>query len=266
MHDFWKKQQVDKPLFPDLQWSKPEQKSAAGKLLIIGGNLYAFAAPAEAFSEAEKAGAGVVRVVLPDAAKKIVGAILEHVEYAPSTPSGSFSQKALGELMEGARWADAVLVAGDLGRNSETAILLESLAQKYSGQLTLTKDAADYVVSAPDTFVARPDTLLVLSFAQLQKLATKVDFDKAFTFDMNILKFVDTLHDFSQAISAHILVKHHDQIFCVANGQLVSTKLAEDRDIWRVKTAAHAAVWWLQNPSRTLEAISTGIFEGLKKT
>lgn len=261
---FWQKQQLDTPLFPDLQWSRPEHRAQAGKLLIIGGNLHAFAAPAEAFGEAEKAGAGTVRVFLPDAAKKIVGPIMEHVEYAPGTPSGSFSQKALAELLDLATWADGVLVAGDLGRNSETAILLENFADKYTGQLTFTKDAADYVVSSPQTVGHREHTLLALSFAQLQKLATALGFEKAFTFDMDILRLTDTLHEFTQRFSPFIIVKHLDQIHTAVNGQVVSTKLAEDTEIWRVKTAAHTAVWWLQNPPKPLEALATGVFEAAK--
>ena len=55
-----------------------------------------------------------------------MGKTLEDGEYAPSTPSGSFSTQALGELQAMANWADGTLIAGDIGRNSETAILLEN--------------------------------------------------------------------------------------------------------------------------------------------
>jgi hypothetical protein len=258
---FWQKQASDAPLFPDLFWSRPEQKSQAGKLLIVGGNLHAFAAPAEAFAEAENAGAGTVRVILPDAAKKLVGPILEHVEYAPSTPSGSFSQKALAELLEAARWADGVLVAGDLGRNSETAILLEKFAEKYRGQLTFAKDAVDYVVTAPANAATRPDTLLVLSIAQLQKLAVKLGFAKAFTFDMDLLRFVETLHSFTETYPLYLMVKHLDSIHVASQGQVISTKLSEDLPIWRVHISAHGAVWWLQNPGKPLEALASATID-----
>lgn len=244
-----------------MTWSKPEQKSAAGKLLVIGGNLHAFAAPAEAYGEAEKAGAGVVRVILPDSAKKIVGRIMEHVEYAPSTPSGSFSQKALSALLDSSAWADGVLVTGDLGRNSETAILLEKFLDKYKGQVTLTKDAVDYIVSEPKMIQGREDTLLVLSFAQLQKLAQNLGFDKAFIFDMDVLRFVDTLHEFTEEFPLHIIVKHHAQIYCAVNGQIVSTKREDREEIWRVRTAAYASVWWMQNPTKPIEAITTAVSE-----
>lgn len=256
---YWKRQTIDQPLFPDIIWSRPEQKSTAGKLLIIGGNLYAFAAPAEAFTEAEEAGAGTVRAVLPDATKKIVGRMMEHIEYAPSTPSGSFSQKALAELLDLASWSDGTLLAGDIGRNSETAIVLEKFITKYNGQLTITKDVADYVISVPETIYQRGQTLLVISFAQLQQFATNLKFDRPFTFDMTLLKLVETLHELSLTTKAMIVVKHLNQMHCAYNGQIISTKLSHDTAIWRVKTATRASVWWAQNPAKPLQAIATSL-------
>jgi hypothetical protein len=256
--EFWQKQ-TDKPLFEDLVWSRPQQKNAAGKLLVIGGNLHAFAAPAEAYTEAEKAGAGTVRVILPDAAKKIVGKIMLHVEYAPSTPSGSFATNALAELLDFSAWADGVLIAGDLGRNSETAMLLENFLQKFNGQVTLTKDAVDYIVTTPEVVAKRKDTLLIMSFAQLQKIATKLGFKKPFTFDMDLLRMVDTLHEFTTEYALKIIVLHKEQLLAAVQGQIVSTIYPGDQEIWRVKTASHAAVWWLQNPSKPLEAFATSL-------
>lgn len=259
---FWQRQTPDKPLFPDLLWSRPEQRNAAGKLLVIGGNLHAFAAPAEAYVEANKAGAGLTRVLLPDAVKSLAGGLLETVDYAPSTrASGSFSRGALGELLEHAAWADAVLVAGDLGRNSETAVLLEKFIGKYTGSLTLTKDGVDYAITVPDTVLSRTDTLLVPSFAGLQKLAAKAGFAKAFTFSMDLLRFTEALHEFSEQNQAYIIVQHLNHIHCAVQGRIISTPLNQELPIWRVKTAAHATVWWLQNPSKPLKAFATAIYE-----
>jgi hypothetical protein len=261
MHDFWHKQTAGKPLYPDLLWSRPENKQQAGKLLIAGGNAHGFAAAGEAYSQAAKAGIGTARVLLPDSLQKTVGKVFEAGEYAPSTPSGSFSQKALAELLAMSAWADATLLAGDFGRNSETAILLEKFITKYSGPLALTKDAADYFINAPGPLLARNDTLLVISFAQLQKLATNARFPSALTFEMDFLRLVDALHEFTRRHQAAIIVKHLQTIFVAVNGQVSTTKLAEDLDIWRVKTAARAAVWWLQNPTKPFEALTSAIAE-----
>jgi hypothetical protein len=256
---YWHKQTPDKPLFPDLIWSRPENRAQAGKLLIVGGNLHGFSAAAEAYTQAEQAGIGTARVLLPDALQKTVGRFLEAGEYAPSTPSGSFSQSALAELIADAGWADGVLFAGDLGRNSETAILLEKFVQKYPGQLTLTKDAVDYFTSAPNTLVNRPDTTLVLSFAQLQKLAINTRFPRAFKFEMDLLRLIEALHDFTSQHSLNLIVKHHKNIFVAVSGQVSSTKLTEDLETWRVRTAASSSTWWLQNPNKPLEALTTSL-------
>jgi len=255
---YWHRQTKDKPLFPDLLWSRPENRAHAGKLVIAGGNSYGFAAPAEAFAAAGKAGIGTTRVLLPDSLHKTLKTF-EAGEYAPSTPSGSFSQRALAEMLELGNWADGVLLAGDFGRNSETAILLENFVQKYNNQLTITKDALDYFTRTPLLVLDRPETTLVLSFAQLQKIASSAHFPKAFTFDMDLIRLVEVLHEFTTDHSSNIIVKHLDTILVASNGQISTTKISKDKKIWRVATAASASVWWLQNPEKPFEALTTSL-------
>lgn len=257
---YWHRQ-GEKPLFPDLLWSRPENRQLAGKLLILGGNLHGFAAPAEAYQAARKAGVGVARVLLPDALQKTVGRAFEAGEFVPATPSGSFAQKALAEALSLSTWADGVLLAGDLGRNSETAIFLEKFAEKYTGQLTITKDAVDYFASAPGKLLARAETTFVLSLAQLQKLAMSVGFTLAFTFGMDLLHLIEALHIFTQTYPANIVVKHHQNIATAVGGRVSTTKLTPDQEIWRVPTAASTAVWWLQNSSKPFEALTTALVQ-----
>jgi len=258
-HTFWHRQTAAKPLFPDMEWSRPQNSATAGKLLIVGGNAYGFAAPAHAFSMAEKAGIGTARMLLPDSMRTFVGKTFTAGELAPTTPSGSFSQKALLELLTMSEWADGVLLAGDLGRNSETAILIEKFLEKFKGQVTLTQDAVDYVIHAPEQALERPGTTLVLSFAQLQKFAVNAHFTAAFTFDMDFLRLVDNLHEFTKKHQINIVTKHLQNIFVAVNGDVSSTKLDEDLKVWRVDTAAKVAVWWLQNPAKTFGALSTAV-------
>jgi hypothetical protein len=259
---YWHKQTAAEPLFPDLEWSRPQTKAGAGKLLIIGGNSFGFVAPANAFQAAEKAGAGSVQMLLPDSLRPLIGKTFVAGELAASTPSGSFSQKALVELLTMSQWADGVLLAGDLGRNSETAILIEKFLEKYKGQVTITQDAVDYVMNSPEQVLDRPDTTLVLSFAQLQKLATNAHFTTAFTFDMDFLRLIDTLHEFTQKHSVNIVTKHLQNIFVAVDGEVSSTKLEAEKKVWRVSTASKAAVWWMQNTSKPFEALTATLITG----
>lgn len=258
MQNYWHKQTVDKPLFPDLLWSRPQNTRQAGKLLIIGGNSFGFAAPGEAYRWASEAGGGLTRVLLPFAVKKVAGALLQELEFAASTPSGSFAKDALGEWLAQASWADGVLLAGDLGRNSETAILLESFLAKHSGQATITKDAADYILAMPEV-LDRSDTLLVITMAQLQKLAVVVKFPTAFTLSMDLLHMAETLHEFTNRYPVHIIVKHYDVLLVASAGQVSTTPAEPAMDMWRVKAASYASVWWLQNPDKPFESLTTAI-------
>lgn len=258
--EYWLKQTAAQPLYADMLWSRPENRTFAGKLLIVGGNAYGFAAAAEAYTLTNKAGVGRARVLLPSALQKSVGKVFEAGEYAPSTPSGSFAQTALGELLPMAHWADSVLLAGDLGRNSETAILIEKFLTKHQGQVTLTKDAIEYLIANPGLVAQRPDSLLVLSFSQLQKLATALKFTTAFTTNMDLLRTVEALHDLTNTYAFNIVTKHLDTLFVSVNGQVSSTPCKTDDDkVWRLRTAASASVWWLQNPSKPFEAVTTSL-------
>ena len=257
--DYWLKQTKDAAAFPDLLWSRPENRAHAGKLLIVGGNAYGFAAAAEAYAVANKAGVGVARVLLPDALQKSVGRMFEAGEFAPSTPSGSFAQTALGELLPMAHWADGVLLAGDLGRNSETAILLEKFLGKHVGQVTITRDAIEYISQQPELVVGRENTLLVLSFSQLQKFASNLKFTTAFTSTMDLVRTVTALHELTTAYPFFIMTRHLDQLFVAAGGQVSTTPCVADDKIWRLRRAASGSVWWLQNPSKGFEAVTTSI-------
>ncbi|MDZ7744182.1 MAG: hypothetical protein U5K77_00255 [Candidatus Saccharibacteria bacterium] len=256
---YWQKQ-TDKPLFETLMWSRPEYKMHAGKLLIIGGNAHGFAAPAEAYDQARKAGVGSARVVLPDAIKKIIKAFLDKAEFAASTPSGSFAADAYGELILQSEWADGVLLAGDLGRNSETAVILEKFTNNYTGQLTITKDALEYFHDTPESITKRPDTTIVCTIAQLQKLLQKSGYARPVTFGMDLVQLVDVLHDFSSTHECNIVIKHMQNLIVACNGQVSSTKLTDDLEHWRVKTAAHTCTWWLQNKNKPFESMTTAIY------
>jgi NAD(P)H-hydrate repair Nnr-like enzyme with NAD(P)H-hydrate dehydratase domain len=256
---YWHKQSAKQPLFPDLLWSRPENRRHAGKLLIVGGNGYEFKSPANAYGDALNAGVGHAKVLLPDSMQKTVHDIFPEAEFAPSTPSGSFARSSLAQMLDLATWADAVLLAGDFGRNSETAVVLESFLQKYQGLVCLTRDAINYFLDAPGGLLARPETLLVVTTAQLQRLATGAHFTPAFTSDTDLLRTVDWLHDFTERFGVHIIVKHLDTMFVASSGQVSSMPAETGQGAWRVHTASSAITWWLQNSSKPFEALTTSI-------
>ena len=97
-HSYWQRQVTGQPLFPDIEWSRPEQKSNLGKLGIVGGNKLGFISVAESYQTALKTGIGEVRVLLPLDLKKAVPTIISDVIYGPSNLSGGLNRDSLGEM------------------------------------------------------------------------------------------------------------------------------------------------------------------------
>lgn len=256
---FWQVQDPKKPLFEDLLWSRPENKAQAGKLLIVGGNAHGFSDVALAFVNANKAGAGTIKILLPDALKKVVGKTLENTTYSPSTPSGSFAKRALADLIDYASWADIVLLAGNFGRNSETAIFLESFVDKYKGSIVIANDALDYFLPNPINLLGRRDTVLVATIAELQKLSIKLNPENVIKFDMSLVQLVESLRQFSELTPSYIITKHLDNILVAVNGWVSTTKISEKFEPWRVAVSAYSSVWLMQNASKPFEALTSSI-------
>lgn len=260
MSDFWHKQGA-KPLFEDLLWSKPENKNQAGKLLIIGGNAHSFVAPANAYNESLRAGIGSAKVLLPDALKKTIGPVLEKADFTPSTKSGSFAKTALAEWIDHAAWADGVLLAGDFGHNSETAVMLEQFVAKYSENIVITHDGLEYFLTMPLKLLERENTTITASLAQLQKICTNAKLQQAVTYDMTIIQMTELLHVLTTMYPVRIILKHNNVFFVAVDGEVSTTKTDDEVNIWRVQAAAHASVWLLQNPSAAFRALTTSVFE-----
>ena len=259
-YTYWRKQADDTPLFPNTLWSRPESKAGAGRLAIIGGNSFAIGAPGLAYNEADQSGAGVIRVIMPQSVKKNVSVLLPDADFAPSNPSGSFAKAALAVFMDSVYWSDHVLLAGDFGRNSESAVLLETFVQKYDGPLTITQDAVDYFKALPELILNRKQTLIVLSLAQLQKLFINAAIMTPITYGMSTQQLIEALHELTTKYSALVVVKHHDVLYTAYKGQVTTTK--NTHESWRVLTAAKASVFYMQNKEKPLEAVTTSLYNG----
>ena len=257
-YPYWHKQ-TNKPLFPDIEWAKPEQKAKAGKLAIIGGHAHSFAATAENYYTANVAGAGQVRVLLPDSLKKLIPQVAGDTVFVASNPSGGFSKVGEPELLAASEWADGMLLIGDCGRNSETAILYESLLKNTTKPITITRDAVDLLKNSTEAMLGRGNTLLVVSIAQLQKLFQAVYYPKIITFSMQLNTLVETLHKFTITYPVAIMVLHNENLIVAFEGKISTTPWQQAMAIWRGVTATKASTYWLWNPGKVFEAATTSL-------
>lgn len=258
-HPYWHKQTPETPLYPDVAWSKPEQRSRAGNLGIVGGNKLGFAGVAESYSAAREAGVGEIRILLPDVLRKTIPTSITDAVFGATNPSGSLAKDARAELHALGQWANNILLVGDAGRNSETAILYENFLQDYTGPLTITRDAVDLIKNDASVLVERPDTLLVVSFAQLQKLFQNVYYPKILTFSMQLAQLVEALHKFTITYPVTITVLHKEYLLVAGRGQVTTTQWHQPMAIWRGSVATKAACFWLWNSGQSLRAVTASL-------
>lgn len=254
--DYWQKQQPGRPLFGDVLWSKPERRDQAGRLTIVGGNSRGFWAVAAAYQLASRLGVGQIRVVMPDVLRtKLpapVRAQMDDLVLAPSNPSGGLAMGADKLLRAAANWSGQLLLIGDNGGNSETAQLLErfvSDSDVADCRLTLARDAVDMVVYGAEAILNRGNSNLVVSLAQLQKLARAVYYPRMITFSQGIRQVAETLHKFTITYSTTITLFHDDNLFVAQAGQVVSQPFDQPMRVWNGEIASRAAVWsaWQSN-------------------
>lgn len=254
--DFWQ-QQTGQPLFPNILWSRPETKQGAGKLLIIGGQAQEFIHVAESYAAAEQAGAGTIRVLMPDSTHKITK-MLPNIEYAPSNASGSFARTALVELLDASQWADGVLLAGDLGKNSETSLMLERFIAGFDGVLIIAGPALASITMPAKELFQKERTVLVLPFDEFQKLGIGLGLEKPVTSAIGNPELAEVVQEVTKQYPTALLVEHGKEIWSAQACRVASTKLGNQKTVSRL--AAEAAVWSIQSPNKLFEAITTAAY------
>jgi len=262
--DYWQKQEPDKPLFPDVLWNKPEQKSKAGKLLIVGGSAHGFRAVVNAYQTALDNGAGSAKVALPDALRQVATAGSSRQEavssefiFLPTNDGGGLSLKGLPELAAATERADGVLLVGDTGMNSETAVLLDKVLFANITPVVITRDSVDLLLGDPEKLANRENTVLVMSFAQTQKLFQKVYYPKILTFSMNLVNLVENLHKFTITYLVTVVTHHQENLIVAHGGEVITQKSGNQMGILSGELATKCACYGLWTKNQPLAAVAT---------
>lgn len=238
--------QKESPLFPEVVWSKPETKRGAGKLAIIGGSAGAMSNVAAAYAAAENAGAGTIHLLAPDSLARITKGI-PHIQYAASNPSGGFAKSALSELLTVSSAMDGVLIAGDLGKNSETSLMLESYIDKYEGILAISSLSLESFSINTNRFLDRPKTILFLNLNQLRELVIEQAMDTPVTSDIGLSQLAQILHNITSGNQCLLVAETAGRVWVSYQGKVVDC-------IPNGLNPAKATVWVIQQPEKLLEA------------
>lgn len=277
---YWQKQ--TQPLFPNLAWNIPEQKT--GNLAVVGGNSQTFSTVVRISEYANKTFPfSSVRTYLPDALRGKLPT-LTNLEFLPSTASGSFAKSF--QLDTYIAHADATLIIGDLSKNSATAIALadaisettienpphqvqnpansESLnPNSTSKPLVITRDSVDLLAPEAGRWLLRTNTFVVASMTQLQKLFRAVYYPRMILLSQPLIPVLETLHKFTLTYPVTIVTFQSENIIVAHGGNITTTKLTSTSysplTLWSGQLATKILALNLYNPHKPLEATTAAI-------
>lgn len=245
--------QTDEPAFPDVLWNQPVTRRAAGTLLIIGGHSQQFSQTQEAYQAARGSGAGKVTVVLPRSVGSYTGNIPD-VEFMAETPAGSFSRQAENSIRAYMEEASAVLLPGELSRNTETIGLLESLLQGSDSPVIITDEIIRSLLHAPA--VLRSASALIAGPQALSELAQKLGLP-VYTKTPDLQKEQRLLAGLTEALDNHLVCRSQEHILVSSREQISMTPVKE---IDPARLAATAAVFYAQHTQK-FEALTTAVWQ-----
>lgn len=259
---YWQKQ--TKPLFADLAWNIPEQKT--GRLGLIGGSSQGFNFT---IRTAEFIGKTFpvrdLPILLPTTLRTKLPP-LPNLNFAPATDTGSFAQSPL--LSEFITINDYTLITGDLSKNSATAIaltdaLLPANSSLEPPHILLARDTIDLLTPSMEQLLMNPNLTLFASSAQLQKVFRAVYYPKMIMLSAPLLPTLEALHKFTLTYPVTILTFHENQLITAHDGHVITTPLTSTTysplSLWSGELAAKIAAFNLYNPTKPLEATTAAL-------
>ena len=245
--------QTDEPAFPEVLWNQPVNRRLGRTLLIIGGHSQQFSRTQEAYQAARGAGAGKVTVALPRSVRSYTGNIPD-VEFMADTPAGSLSREAENSIRAYMEEASAVLLPGELSRNTETIGLLESLLEGSDSPVIITDEIIRSLLHAPA--VLRRAGALIAGPQALSELAQKLGI-AVYTKTPDLQKEQRLLAGLTEELDNYIVCRSEEHIL-VGGREQISMTPAHNIDPARL--AATAAVFYAQH-TREFEALTTAAWQ-----
>lgn len=254
---YWKKQ--TKPLFPDIIWNIPEQKT--GIINLIGGNLQNFS---NVIRTAEFLNHHFpirhVNAILPDSLRNKLP-VSENINFLPSTTSGSFAKSlALNQFIDTGNFN---LIIGDTSHNAETAIALADAIKSSTKPVLITRDAIDLLAPTFGQVIEHPNLFLICSMVQLQKIFRALYYPRMIMLSQPLVPVIETLHKFTTSYSATILTFHQENIIVANGGNITTTHILDTSyspiGLWNGQLAAKVSALNLFNPHQPLDATTAAI-------
>ena len=149
---------MSEPQLPKLPTRRVDtHKGDIGRVLVIAGSRGMVGAACLAGDAALRAGAGLVRIAVPEciwdtAAAKVTCAMTQGF---PDSAEGTFAAEALEPLTEACEWADVVALGPGLGRTGDARQVVRGLVETIEHPLVIDADGLFHLEVSRDALASR---------------------------------------------------------------------------------------------------------------
>jgi NAD(P)H-hydrate repair Nnr-like enzyme with NAD(P)H-hydrate dehydratase domain len=249
--------QTDQPLYPKILWNRPVSRRSSGRLLMVGGHKSSFSDIQAIYQLALAAGIGECHVIVPDGLSRLLAGA-PSTSFVPASPSGSLGKGALGEILARAADYDALLLGPNLSNNSESAILAESILDRYQGPVILCHEALPLAKHRPELITRRHNGLIIATMPEVFTLAANLNVPIKIK-DSGVVSKVEIMHQVASASQNNYLLLGKD-LLVAAESQLSVTSAVSAMDFFLNASIAVSAVWFTQNSSNRFAALTTAAY------
>ncbi len=132
-----------------LKRDKNANKGSCGHQLNIGGSYQMFGAAVMMTEAGLRAGAGLVKLTVPQSAYPLVAAHLTQPIFNPVLDSedGTFSSLAIPGILQDMTWADSIVLGCGMGNNEATAAVTEAVLKNAQCPIILDADGINTLIS-----------------------------------------------------------------------------------------------------------------------
>jgi len=239
--------------FEDVAWSRPENARQASKIVILGGSKDHFAEPSQIYHLLAPVKGMKITLILPQYLSKIIGKNDANIVYASSDPIlGYFNKESLNEVLGICKSSDLLLIAGDMGKSSETQRLLETLLDNMHIPLVADSGALQCFADNYYKNLMRKDNLSIfLDALHFQNLLKSMRYQQAFTNNLTFDQKIDLLKIFTQEYSATLVVSDENVIWLSKAGQTYYSRSRVSSQELMVKSTPWLS-WNNKDPLRTI--------------
>lgn len=227
-------------------------------MLIVGGHRHEFALIQGIYQITEAAGIGYVQAALPDTLRNLIGGG-EFGHFLPASPSGSLGRAALGELLHLAEGYDGIIIGANLTNNSETSVLIESLIARSQRPIIITEEAIESFKFNPKLITNNAQAVVVTTMPGLFALANHHHLPLAIKPNRGVMGKIEILQQIVDISRCSYLVFDAD-IIVAAEEQISLTPLERPLSQAPAIAIGLASVLWLQNRSKTFQALTTAAY------